>query len=199
MSNVNKKQVRNHFNAVSSFYERKKRQVYLNLVKGGVGCIPIGRIVDLGCGTGLALSWFDGEKVGADFSCELLRQGGHDADYVVADIEATPFRDSIFDVALCLDVAEHLPSLKVIDEAYRILSPAGVLHFSTADRMFGFIIDVLTKLRLKLPEGPHQWRKTDEIKQKIRLAGFTCRDQLKPPIRFYTATKSNESQPHLPT
>jgi len=162
----------------------------LKLVKNGVGQIPPGRIVDLGCGTGVALSWFQGKKVGVDFSAELLRQGVPGSEYVVADIEATPFRDGAFQAVLCLDVAEHLPSLRVIDEAYRILSPTGVLHLSTADQNFTLMLDILEKLRMKLPEGPHKWRKTHEIKDKLRAVGFACRDQLKAPIRFYTASKS---------
>ncbi len=188
-----KVQVRRHYDAISPFYQRKKRDAYLRLIKSSIRPIPTGRIVDLGCGTGLALSWFDGEKVGVDFSAELIRQGGPGSEYVVADIESTPFRNGIFQTVLCLDVIEHLPSFKVIDEAHRILAPNGVLHLSTAESKLKVLLEVLEKLRLKLPEGPHRWRKTGQVIRRMRLVGFACQERLRPPIRFYTGVKVNNS------
>jgi SAM-dependent methyltransferase len=182
-------EVRSHFNSISSFYQRKKRESYLRLMKRSIGPVPKGRIADLGCGAGVALSWFEGEKVGVDFSANLLCQGPPGAEYVVADVESPPFRDQTLDTVLCLDVLEHLPSLKVIDEAHRILVPGGIFHLGTADRKFELGLEILEKLGLKLPEGPHKWVKTDEIRNKLNLAGFEFEDKLDPPIRFYRAVK----------
>jgi len=184
-----KPQVRAHFNAISSFYQRRKRRTYLQMIRKSLGEIPAGRIVDLGCGSGVALSWFEGDKVGVDFSAELLRQGLPESEYVVADIEGVPFRDNSFEAALCLDVAEHLPSLKVIDEAYRILVPNGVFHLSTVDARYGILLEMLEKLRLKLPEGPHTWRRQEEIVAEMKAVGFEYEHHLKPPIRFYRGVK----------
>ncbi len=188
-----KEEVRNHYNAISGFYQRRKRDAYLRLIRNSLGPIPNGRIADLGCGTGFALSWFEGEKVGVDFCSELLRQGPAGSEYVVADVEATPFKNESFETVLCLDVVEHLPSLKVIDEAHRILAPNGVFHLSTADRRFEVLLEILEKLKLKLPEGPHQWRKTDQITTRMQSVGFTCEHRLKAPIRFYRALKVADS------
>ena len=187
-----KPRVRAHFDSISSIYQRRKREAYLRLVKKSIGEVPPGRIVDLGCGTGFALSWFEGDKVGVDFSSELLRQGPPGPEYVVADIEATPFRDESFDTVLCLDVLEHLPTLNVIDEAHRILVPHGTLHLSTADRGFELVMDILERANLKLPEGPHQWRKTEEITNKLGQAGFKFDHRLNPPIRFFKAVKAGK-------
>lgn len=184
-----KSNVRNHFNQISSFYEKRKRDFYLEMMKNAIGQQNGKKVIDLGCGSGLALSWLDGQRVGIDFSQELLKNAHEGPEYLVGDIENSPVRGGIFDLALCLDVAEHLPSLDVIDEAYRILSDDGVLHLSTADKKYGLILELLEKFGLKLPEGPHKWRSRKEVMEKMAQAGFTCQQWARPPIRFYRGSK----------
>ena len=184
-----KRDVRTHFNAISGFYEKRKRDFYLRMLRDSIGQCDGQRVIDFGCGSGLALSWLSGERVGVDFSQELLRNAHDGPDYLVADVEMVPFRNGGFDLAICLDVAEHLPSLKVIDEAYRILSENGVFHLSTADRKYGLILELLERIGMKLPEGPHRWRSEQEIVKKMNQAGFTCQQWTHPPIRFYRGTK----------
>jgi SAM-dependent methyltransferase len=159
------------------------------MIKKSLGDLHPERIVDLGCGTGVALSWLEGYKVGIDFSQELIKNAHRGADYIIADVETTPFRDGSFDLALCLDVAEHLPSLKVIDEGQRILVDKGILHLSTADQKYEFLLELLERLNLKLPEGPHTWRRPQEIRQKMIQAGFSCDEWSRIPIRFYRGIK----------
>jgi 2-polyprenyl-3-methyl-5-hydroxy-6-metoxy-1,4-benzoquinol methylase len=189
-----KRDVRTHFNQISGFYEKRKRDFYLRMLRNSIEQRGGQRVIDLGCGSGLALSWLNGERVGIDFSQELLRNAREGPDYLVADIEKAPFRDAAFDLALCLDVAEHLPSLQVIDEAYRILSENGVLHLSTADRKYGLILELLEKIGLKLPEGPHRWRSLKEILERMNQSGFTCQQWAHPPIRFYRARKQQATR-----
>jgi len=186
-----KNEVRAHYNRLSEFYEQKKRDAYLRLLKNSLANYKPRRAVDLGCGTGMALSWLTGDRVGVDFSQDLLHSAHDGPDYVVADVEATPFRDGIFDLAICLDVAEHLPSLRVIDEAYRILASGATFQLSTADPKYEFLLETLERLRLKLPEGPHTWRKPVEIEEKMRKTGFKCEQWTKPPIRFYKGVKKD--------
>jgi len=188
-ANVMKNEVRAHYNRISGFYEQKKREAYLRILKNSISKYQPKRTIDLGCGTGMALSWLTGERVGVDFSPDLLSHAHVGPDYIVADVEATPFRDGVFDLAICLDVAEHLPSLKVIDEAYRILACGATFQLSTADPKFDFVLEILEHLRLKLPEGPHAWRSPSEIVEKMRETGFECKQWSKPPIRFYNGVK----------
>jgi len=184
-----KTEVRAHYNRISGFYEQKKRDRYLRILRNSLANYKPRRAIDLGCGTGIALSWLTGDRVGVDFSQDLLHNAHDGPDYVVADIEATPFRDGIFDLAICLDVAEHLPSLRVIDEAYRILASGATFQLSTADPKYEFLLETLERLRLKLPEGPHAWRSPVEIEEKMRKTGFKCEQWTKPPIRFYRGVK----------
>jgi len=184
-----KRQVRAHYNKISGFYEQKKRETYLRILRNSVSTYKPKRAIDLGCGTGVALSWLTGELVGVDFSQDLLRNAHDGPDYIVADVEATPFRDGTFDLAICLDVAEHLPSLKVINEAHRILTNDATFQLSTVDPKYDFLLEILERLRLKLPEGPHAWRSPSEIVDKMTEVGFKCKHWAKPPLRFYKGVK----------
>lgn len=186
-----KTEVRAHYNKISGFYEQKKREAYLRILRNSLSDYKPRRAIDLGCGTGMALSWLTGDRVGVDFSRDLLRNAHDGPDYVLADVEATPFRDGIFDLALCLDVAEHLPSLRVIDEAYRILADGATFQLSTADPKYEFLLEILERLRLKLPEGPHAWRSPTEIVEKMMKTGFKCEQWTKPPLRFYRGVKGS--------
>jgi glycosyltransferase involved in cell wall biosynthesis len=188
-SSVMKNEVRAHYNRISGFYERKKRKVYLRILRNSIKNLSPKRVVDLGCGSGIALSWLAGERIGIDFSQDLLRDAHDGADYIVADVEVTPLRESTFDLAICLDVAEHLPSLKVIEEAHRILENGGVFQLSTADPKYHLLLELLEWLRVKLPEGPHAWKNPKEIVEKMTQTGFSCQQWSTPPIRFYKGTK----------
>ena len=184
-----KRHVQRHYDQLAPVYEPKKRKFYLHMIRDSIEHLKGDRVADFGCGTGLALSWFNGERVGVDFSRELLRLAHKGPEYVLADVESVPFRNECFDLVLCLDVVEHLPSLKIVEEAHRILTVEGIFLLSTADKRYGLMLSILEKLGLKLPEGPHQWRDRQEIIRKISNVGFSCAQWSRPPINFYRCTK----------
>ena len=95
---------------------------------------------------------------------------------------------------LSVDVAEHLPSLRVVEEAHRILTNDGVFQLSTVDPKYNLALKVLERLKLKLPEGPHAWRSPKEITDKMVQSGFNCEQWSKPPIRFYKGLKRKLGQ-----
>lgn len=189
-TNDMKRNVRRHYDQIASIYERRKREFYMRMIRESIERLEGRRIADLGCGTGLALSWFSGDRVGVDFSRELLGLAHEGPDYILADIESVPFRSECFDLILCLDVVEHLPSLRVAEEAHRILMGKGVFLLSTADKKYGLMLEALEKLGLKLPEGPHKWRSREEIIRKMSSLGFSCTRWSKVPVSFYKCMKS---------
>jgi len=184
-----KREVLRHYDRIAPVYERRKHEFYLRMMSDAIRQLEGSRIADLGCGSGLALSWLSGERVGVDISRGLLGLAHKGPDYVLADVESPPFRNECLDLVLCLDVVEHLPSLKVVEEAYRILARKGVLLLGTADRKYRLALAALEKLGLKLPEGPHKWRSREEIVQKMSSVGFSCTQWSKAPISFYKGTK----------
>jgi SAM-dependent methyltransferase len=113
-----------------------------------------GRILDIGCGSYpffLAGTPF-AEKHGVD----RVIDDGQIADVHVLrrdvlDGEPLPYPDGHFDVVTMLAVFEHIPREhlgSVLDDAYRVLAPAGVLVMTTPSSVTGPILDVMARLRL---------------------------------------------------
>jgi glycosyltransferase involved in cell wall biosynthesis len=184
-----KRAVREHYDQISSFYERRKRDAYLNLARREVEKMDSKRIVDLGCGTGLALSWMSGERVGVEIAPKLLASAHKGPDYIVGDIENLPLRIECCDGVISFDVLEHVPSLCLVSEAYRILVRGGKLLMDTVEPRYGPLLEVLERLKLKLPEGPHKWRSREEVLSSLKQAGFEPSTWTKPPINFYSGIK----------
>lgn len=89
------------------------------------------RLLDAGAGEGRYRSHFKHvDYVGID-----LAVGDATWDYsrldVIGDLAHLPFRDETFDLALCLEVLEHLPEpLVALKELNRVLRSGGRLYFS---------------------------------------------------------------------
>jgi ubiquinone/menaquinone biosynthesis C-methylase UbiE len=96
--------------------------------------LPHGRVVDLGCGTGLALdrlSISPDEYVGVDISAGMLaiaRQKHPRYQFVKADMTRLPFEDASFDSAISLfGPPSYCRSLAAVrQELRRVLRPGGV-------------------------------------------------------------------------
>jgi SAM-dependent methyltransferase len=90
---------------------------------------PASKIIDLGCGEGILVQEYRErgmDIIGLDLNYEsaFVRRG---------DMLNTGYPDGSFDMALCLDVLEHLPfesQGKAIAEIARILRPDGVFLMS---------------------------------------------------------------------
>ncbi len=101
------------------------------------------RVVDVALGTGYNLRVMKAAgaaSAGIDLSIHACRIAkGKDRDLAICrgDAEGLPFRDSVFDLALCLQLIEHTPfPEKVIAEITRVLRPGGYL-FLSAPNMLG--------------------------------------------------------------
>lgn len=101
---------------------------------GGLRLAPGARLLDAGCGTGgalAALADLDLTRVGFDFSPHAARfwaaRGLERA--ALASINAIPFADGVFDVAMSIDVleSEAVDEDKAIRELWRVVRPGGYL------------------------------------------------------------------------
>ena len=101
-------------------------------------------VVDIGCGYGWLLDYFDSAKrvCGSDISehaIEVARKRSPSREFKVADIQAGVAFDSKFDLVLAINVIEHLPNpaagIKAICDA---LKPGGItlVHLPTVNNAF---------------------------------------------------------------
>lgn len=102
-------------------------------------------ILDAGCGTGILaqrIAERGNRIIGVDYSHGMLakaRNGGNadgklNTAFVQGDIESLPFRDSTFNMSLCLGVVTYLESCEnVLYELSRTLKPGGTLVLSAVN------------------------------------------------------------------
>jgi 2-polyprenyl-6-hydroxyphenyl methylase/3-demethylubiquinone-9 3-methyltransferase len=93
-----------------------------------------------------------------------------------------PYPDRSFDVAVCVDVLEHVDSVpRVLDEVRRVLRPGGVFCFDTINRNALSRLMVVTMAEDVvglLPKGTHdpeKLLKPGEMRAMLEDRGFVCR------------------------
>jgi malonyl-CoA O-methyltransferase len=94
-----------------------------------------GRVLDMGCGTGLLaqriMQQTDAQVTGCDIAqgmLDLARANGVDAVY--GDAESLPFEDAQFDAVVSSSVLQWCEAPRVLTEVQRVLKPGGVFVFS---------------------------------------------------------------------
>ena len=112
--------------------------------KYGSTALEDSSVVDIGCGYGWLLDYFDTAKrvCGSDISehaIEVARKRSPSREFKVADIQAGVAFDNKFDLVLAINVIEHLPNpaagIKAICDA---LKPGGItlVHLPTINNAF---------------------------------------------------------------
>ena len=131
----------------ATFLKQRMSQTLMWL--DGVYLSRTSKILDAGCGSGrLAreLSERGYAVFGLDYSYGMLekansignRQGKRNVELLQGDVELMPYRDSSFDMIICLGVISYLKSEeKALNEFARVLKPGGIM-----------IISIINKFRL---------------------------------------------------
>ncbi|MFH1971939.1 MAG: class I SAM-dependent methyltransferase [archaeon] len=88
----------------------------LNIIKQYFHPKPI--LLDLGCGTGIAMEFFNIESIGLDPSTELLKQAK--GKVICGKAENIPFKDNYFNSLICLTAIHHCNLNKAINEIKRV-------------------------------------------------------------------------------
>lgn len=172
--------VGDHFDRVAPDYDRwkaKAHRYYAALKTSLREIVPPGsRVLEVGCATGDILASLDpGEGVGLDISpamIELAARKHPGLRFRVHDLMQGPL-DERFDYAVAADVAEHVPDLdKMMGSLAGMLTERGVAVVVTANPLWSPILHVAERLRLKMPEGDHEWRSRADLTAAARRAGM---------------------------
>jgi SAM-dependent methyltransferase len=158
-----------------------------------------GALLDAGCGTGGFLAWAAGTGAltrlcGIDLSAEaieLARETVPEAELHAAPLDRIPFGDAEFDVAVSLDVLQHVPE-GVLDaslrELRRVLRPGGALLVRTnGDR--------------RARRVREDWRAYDDatLAADLRRAGFAVRRLTHANTVLSIAAAARGRRPEAPT
>lgn len=101
-----------------------------------------GRLLELGCGLGIALvdiAGFD-RKIGLEYGLNTIQIAREHKDanteFVNGDAQHLPFRAESFEVVISQHMLEHIPNdQQVIDECHRVLKRGGELIVFVAGRL----------------------------------------------------------------
>jgi ubiquinone/menaquinone biosynthesis C-methylase UbiE len=164
-------EVARHFDHVAPEYDRwkEKAHYYYAAVKAAVAEVvpPGSRVLEVGCGTGDVLAGLaPGEGLGTDISAamvEIAARKHPDLRFRVHDLMGPPL-DERFPFVVAVDVAEHVPDLaRAMGTMAAMLADGGRLVVITANPTWSPVLHAAERLGLKMPEGEHTWRSSDDI------------------------------------
>jgi 2-polyprenyl-6-hydroxyphenyl methylase/3-demethylubiquinone-9 3-methyltransferase len=147
------------------------------------------KVLDVGCGGGFTSEFLAARGAivsGIDQAQKCIVKAKEHAvqhnlniDYQHSVAENLPYEDNSFDVAICVDVLEHVRNLKqTISEIYRVLKPGGFFGFDTINRTFKsklVMIWLLEDILQEIPQGIHDWQKfirPSELRQLMAENGL---------------------------
>jgi ubiquinone/menaquinone biosynthesis C-methylase UbiE len=122
------------------------RQIAAALLRSEPEMSAAARVLDAGCGTGSAMAWVRtaagaSSVTGIDVSAYALsfcRDRG-ERSLSQSSVMELPFRDRCFDLVLCNDVLQHLPTdggdVAALKEIHRVLRPGGLALLRTNSRL----------------------------------------------------------------
>ncbi|CAN5866784.1 class I SAM-dependent methyltransferase [soil metagenome] len=126
-------------------------------------------ILDAGCGGGATMESLRryGKVLGMEFAEEAVTYNrARGRDVVEGSIEVMPFVDESFDLALALDVVEHVPDdARALSELYRVLRPGGSVLVTVP------ALDLLWSVHDEA-NGHYRRYTIAELQERVESAGF---------------------------
>lgn len=172
-----------HFNQIAEeydFWKKKNWYYYKNLVLLYKTFIPENsRVLEIGCGTGDVLSLLKPSKgFGIDISDEMIeiakRKHGNEKN-LLFEREDINEKSDIFDYDYIFlpDVMEHVHDLpRFISSLSKRTKKGSKIIISVANPIWEPVLMVAEKLKMKMPEGPHDRlsiKRNEEIFREMGL------------------------------
>lgn len=138
-------------------------------------------VISLGSGTGYLLNWLADTlgidlAAGLDFNLEALKVSKKKfskSELIAGCVQRLPLKDEKFDIALMINVIEHLKRpAEGLKEAFRILKKGGRLILSTVDKNSFY-----TKIWIKDKTHFYEFAQ-DEILELVEKEGFVVKQKI---------------------
>lgn len=116
--------------------EREHKREWTQAEVAFINSLTPGRVLDVGCGTGEALSFIDSkwEKHGVELSQIASAEAAKYGQIYLGELKDAAYDDSFFDVVLAFHVIEHLENpLELLTQVRRVLKKGGWLILGTPD------------------------------------------------------------------
>jgi len=175
---MGKTNVEIHFDEVAKNYDLYKEKnwfYYDNLKKLLKGLIPANKkVLEIGCGTGDLLNHLKPKYAyGFDISGEMVS---------IAKVKykkskklhfSTVWPKKAFDYIFMSDVIEHLEDpQKTFEQISELMNKKSKLVVTMANPIWEPFLMIAEKIKLKMPEGPHNRITNDELKMMIEKEGM---------------------------
>ncbi len=149
------------------------------------------RLLDVGCGGGLLsepMCRLGAQVIGVDAAPQNIQIAQthaqqHDLNIDYRDIAVEELNET-FDVVLCMEVIEHVPSVEdLITSCCKLVKPNGLIFLSTLNRTpksFLFGIVAAEYILRWVPKGTHHWEKfvrPSELKRYLKQNNFSISDK----------------------
>ena len=172
-----KNEVKEHYRKIASEYASdfnlycQKR--FISLINSYLGKGQ--PVLDIGCGNGYIMGNLKANSViGIDQCFEMLAQGNN-KNFLCADAENLPFPKDSFDAVYSVDLLEHIPNPDImVKESSRVLKDNGKLIIITPNGDLGWFLEILDRLKLKTPEGPHKFLRFNELRRLLENGNFNA-------------------------
>lgn len=182
-----------HYDRIADEYDNhydvnNGRDYYSHICEGVISALPQnGRLLDIGCGTGLFMRHYlktGGGAIGIDISREMIRRAmtRNVSDVALGNAEVLPFKDNAFDSVSSLLAFSYFQNPEwMLDESFRVLKPGGSISICTLGKniftsMVPAAYRIGEKLKVKrvgMAYFSEHYYKEEEIKKLLEDAGFT--------------------------
>ncbi|HVP29337.1 MAG TPA: methyltransferase domain-containing protein [Myxococcota bacterium] len=192
------------FDVWSLFYDAPlvQRMVYRppqDAIVEAVRTAAPGRVLDVGCGTGLLASRLVREGgvrivVGCDFSLGMLEHAlarSREVAWVQGDAQRLPFADGRFGALVSTEAFHWFPDPDAaLAEFHRVLEPGGLLLLAFVNPPIE-ALGQLARLASRFAGEPFRWPTPGALRRQVERAGFRVAEQrrifrLPAPVLFPT-------------
>lgn len=109
-----------------------------------------GKVLDLGCGTGLLADFLQKKILGLDISFEMVKKARNSEFVVQADMDFLPFADSIFDAVCSFTAVQNLTNTcNVFPEVRRVLKPEKPFIFTVLKKKYNLVENITDYFTIK--------------------------------------------------